>query len=343
MWEHEKALVRDDSEIDFNLAIGDPVALRNLLCYQHAFPIAKSSGYPKIELSPKLLRAIKEADLPVKKHLVPTHGAKHALHAALYALNTGPVAKIVRFRRPFWVSYPSIAQYAGMDWASSQGAHKTENQIYIHASPNNPDGFIASSPFNEQNIPEGSSVIWDAAYAHRLYGWTHNDFAGHHDISVWSGGKLTGDTGARVGWLSTDNEDLASRARQYVEQTTSGVSPHAMDSVAASLSAISKMPDIVANFRNVILDNESVVGTALGQIDPTFTNMTDVGGMFLWTHVPQYEKLDKALKAAKIAVLRGEACGMNDPGWYRWSLGQSEEFTSKAMNALTKAAKRTVK
>jgi aspartate/methionine/tyrosine aminotransferase len=223
-----------------------------------------------------------------------------------------------------------------MDWKDSGGVLDPEDEIYIHASPNNPDGLIRGGPFVEGKVPNGCSVVWDAAYAHRLYGWRHSHFPGYHDISVWSGGKLTGNTGARVGWLSTDDEFLADRARQYVEQTTSGVSVDAQVAVTVDLEKLAYEPSIADEFRESVSVNRLIITNALLQVDDDLTDHTDEGGMFMWVYSPQSFKLNKALKTAKIAVLRGEACGMKAPGWYRWSLGQSNEFTRNAMNALTK-------
>lgn len=335
MWTHEKSLTRDNKNINWNLCIGDPVIIRNQL-KSMAFeaPSLSKLDYPSLEVLPELESAIRAF---VGKHtgefIVPTIGAKHALHAAVYALTRSGLKKKVTAPVPFWVSYPTIARYADCDWTEHIPLNYWDSElIEIIASPNNPDGWIWT---DAEVVPYRKTLrIWDAAYASPLYGF-NAETVPLHDISVWSGGKLTGLPGLRVGWMTTSNETYANDARQFVEQTTSGVSQLTQLHAAQALRYLGHNISIVEKVREQIQENQDLILGTLGELAEPMDSKINPG-MFLWMKSRNPEVLDKALASAKISVLRGEACGKTDSGWYRWALGQPVEFTRAAMEDLRK-------
>lgn len=329
-WNHEKALVRGQTGIDFNLAIGEPRVVRDELTglWIPEMNVAKCD-YPAMDAEKSLLGVIQGFNLQHRSDcfIVPTMGAKHALHAALYALTQDrPLLPLVSYKRPYWVSYPTIAKYAMLD--SAEG-NTDEDSIEILAIPNNPDGECSATPRQENCVAR----IWDAAYASPIYGW-NGRIPAEVDISVWSGGKLTGLPGLRVGWLATRDENLAAYARQYVEQTTSGVPQYTQELTASAFKHIN-VEQRVCRIQKTLSDNSRIIGKFLSKhFNAAFR--VSKPGMFYWGRVPEYERLDKALKEAKVAVLSGEACGMKTKGWYRWSLGQPVHYTRAAIKQLEK-------
>lgn len=338
-WEHEKALVREDIPGGFNLAVGDPEVLRATVL-QHVddrdwvdFYSKSNTGYPSLDAPYWFKEAVYEQNIGFHKYIVPTHGAKHALHAALYALTVdSPVKKTAYFPRPFWVSYPAMAEAAGIEVAHDFGflfqneIYDGENIIQVMASPNNPDGHI----FMQTYEPD----IWDAAYASSAYGWKGESYDAK--VVVGSAGKLTGSVNLRVGWLMTDDADLAEKAKRYVEQTTSGVSSLAMAEAAVKMRAVNLT--VKEGYFRHCRDTSALISEEL--VSMGFDHVSyDKCGMFAWMQVKDFEKLDWALAKAKVSVLKGAACGAIGPGYYRWSLGKWRSYTEDALKQLKEASK----
>jgi len=320
-WNHEKALARGVGDFSYNLAIGDPHVVRETLVghdfdYRLLDFFVFQGEYPQIKTIPTLEAIIRKKNLFSGKYIVPTIGAKHALHAALFALTSTETLKCdIYAPAPYWVSYPTMAKFADREFVTTL---TTNNCIQICCNPNNPDGKL--------HQPKTSGpVIWDAAYQSRIYGAISTRVK--CDISVWSGGKLTGMPGLRVGWASTDDKDLFNAMCQYVEQTTSGVSPLMQNLTGQILEATTN--DRIKTIRDLFRKNQEAICGALG-----IPNKPISPGMFFWHKFEDYERLEQALEKAKIAVLRGEACGMTEPGWFRWSLGQNTHITQEAMKQL---------
>lgn len=341
-WGHEQALVRGNTSIQWNLAIGEPTIIRKELKSMGVdVPDLQTLDYPSMDLVPELESAIRAyfGNKVGKRIIVPAIGAKQALHAALYAMTRGPLKKKVTAPVPYWVSYPTIARYADCDWVNHHAYNYWNPElIEIIASPNNPDGWIWNDPVGVDPRRE-TLRIWDAAYASPLYGFPKEEFPPYNDISVWSGGKLTGLPGLRVGWLATHNQEFADAAKQYIEQTTSGVSQVGQRLTAQAIRYIYGHSDgLVDRVRRQMQENQDIILGTIGkflQIKPDKL----APGMFLWVNVPDFmnmSRLDRALEASKIAVLRGSACGKTETGWYRWSLGQPAEYTRAAMEELEK-------
>jgi aspartate/methionine/tyrosine aminotransferase len=338
-WEHEKILVRDDIPGGFNLAVGDPEVLRACVLPriddkdEVEFYSKLNNGYPSLDAPYWFKEAVYEQNIGFHKYVIPTHGAKHALHAALYALTVdSPVKKTAFFPRPYWVSYPAMAEAVGIEIAHSFSylfEHEVfgrEDIIEIMASPNNPDGHI----FRQNYEPD----IWDAAYASSAYGWKGENYDAK--IVVCSAGKLTGNVNLRVGWLMTDDADLAEKAKRYVEQTTSGVSSLAMAEAVVKMRAVT--PTAKEGFFKHCRDTSELIGNEL--VDMGFNNVSyDKRGMFAWMQVKDFEKLDWALAEAKVSVLKGTACGAIGPGYYRWSLGKWRSYTEDALKQLKDCVK----
>lgn len=153
-WEHEKALVRDGGNFRWNLAIGDPVIVRNTI--KDVFVLPYRDGYPTMKMEKPLEQVARNVLDITSDFLIPTVGAKQALHAALFALSQGPVKPKVALKTPYWVSYPSMANMAGLEICDTQT--KSDDDINIVCVPSNPNGDVR---YNHYVYPE----IWDAAYA----------------------------------------------------------------------------------------------------------------------------------------------------------------------------------
>jgi aspartate/methionine/tyrosine aminotransferase len=316
-WENESQLVRGATEGQFNLAIGDPVFLREVFqpYYPRHYPADLS--YPDTKPSPELLAELQK--LHPGQEIVVTCGAKQALHAAAYALKEDDSVVWLTHRTPCWPSYPTLADMHGMHFSDIP----MMTEVNCNTSPNNPDGTESSYPCN----------IWDSAYSHSVYGWS--GMPPPHDISVWSAGKMLGSPGVRVGWLCTEDSELAERARRYVEQTTSGVPTTSQYHVSATLRNTNAVrEDLYSKAREVLEINSQSFMRLHPYLDTVSGYPMNGRGMFAWFKVKESEKFKVAAKKAKVLVINGSACLESSPGWFRLSLGNTSCYTAAAIDAL---------
>lgn len=325
-WESDKHLIRTQEPGWYNLAIGEPYFLQwDLSAY---YPDANGAriGYPTSEPEPELKVELEK--LHPGKLVVVTVGAKQALYAAIYAWKQRyPGTMCLNHHHPFWPTYPTVARLSGLDFIHDPWYQSIA--VNVITAPNNPDG---SNAFAH---PGAQCDIWDAAYATTTYGWYEKDHNPKHKMAVWSAAKMLGLSGARVGWLTTEDPELAASAAQFVEQTTSGAPTNGQHLVAGTLSNLG--PDREKRFwmaNKLISTNAQLLGgTIKDHAELEGYHRTGMG-MFSWVRPYETEKFNAALNAAKIRVVPGVVCGK--PGYVRISLGLKTLDMMKAMDALTK-------
>ena len=206
----------------------------------------------------------------------------------------------------------------------------TGSGLQIRTGPNNPDGSLVKEKCD----------IWDAAYAHEVYGWDRT--VPDAGISIWSAAKLYGLSGLRIGWLATWDEEVARKAAHYVEITTSGVSLysqwHLADVIAAELQNNDEVKESYAEARAHLLQNSFIIRGALEPhcdvLDGVLKPMGPRLGMFGWVKAKKPVLFGAALEKSKVKFVTGEACGMYEHGWYRISAGHRLEYTKNAMDKL---------
>ncbi len=149
---------------------------------------------------------------------------------------------------------------------------------------------------------------------------------------------MFGLSGERIGWALTEDAELAERMADYVEKTTSGVNIHAqarlarvinMNSGCLAAGYMYAREDLLANFQCFEQLIAAYCDYCRFYIEPPV-------GMFQWFLVADHKKFQAALERAKVALVDGRACGMEEEGWYRMSMGHTLEVTR---NALTRLAK----
>ena len=315
-------MAKTDEPGVINLAVGEPGCLQDTFSlyglYEGVGDIPKQA-YPPLAGTRELLDELRQ--LHPKGDIVVAAGAKQALLAAIYAYRqtraSSNSAMTVVHRRPYWPSHKTLAELAGCDFASVGGSI---NEIRVNTSPNNPDGSIDHTPCD----------IWDAAYAHYVYGFDVEDTP-PHETAVYSAAKLFGVSGDRVGWLVTSNSEVAKVAAAYVESTTSGVSIYSQQRVANVLWRIHDHPAVAEEaYRGVrarMKENALALEDVLDQL--IFANR----GMFAWIKIE--DDLRRRFAAAKVRYLPGEACGKR--GWARINLGASDYLFDAAMQKLRNA------
>jgi aspartate/methionine/tyrosine aminotransferase len=320
-------MLRGDPKDGFNLAVGEPAFLQwytGFAGYRQLMAI--DTRYPPYGGDALLIERIRATNPNVKKHVIVTVGAKHALSAAFYAFHerrTWPVRTAI-LPRPYWPSYPTLLKLAGYSVVSPENSLPSD--LTIVTSPNNPDGAETIGDFD----------VWDAAYFHRtLYGATAVPNA---KVSVWSMAKLYGLSGVRLGYATTDDDELAELMRKYVEITTSGVANDSQQRVAQLLEL---SPEVVAadhaQARVQLLKNGQIFNQYLGSYYVEARGVpVDGRGMFAWVRFPDADRVKRALAASKVTAIPGTACGASD-AWWRFSMGHKPSYTEAACDALERA------
>lgn len=327
----------DDS--GYNLAIGDPSPLFASFWQAagavHAFK-GSDLGYPKIDGSPALVEQL-QAHYP-KKHFVVANGAKQAILAAFYAYKACGKLGVAHATEARWPSYPTLTKMSHLTWDTipalgRDGYEVSDDDIRLITYPNNP-GREPSAKLLRQKWD-----IWDAAYASATYAFDPKRKP-KAKIEIYSAAKLFGIPGLRVGWIATDDEQLATFAKEYVELTTSGVSNFSQAMAAGCLRYTAENPDkwnaCMAGVDELICENAAIV-TELEDFIPELKSIVETGrsGMFSLINF-NHPNFDPS--AAGVKLVPGSVCGLEE-GWYRVSLGQTNEYTRKAVEALKLALK----
>lgn len=317
-WAADSQLLRDDMS-GFNLSLGEPHFLHQTMVENNIFPkeITGEFPYPKTTAEPELERELRKY-FP-DGHIVVANGAKQALAAVFKHLaNAAWAYPNIYVEAPYWPSYPTLMQSAGVKLSS-------DYKFILDAYPNNPDGRMIDRKVD----------ILDAAYYSPVYTQGKlkiGPLADMCNVSVWSAAKLFGCSGVRVGWLHTYDDLLAKSARQYIEQTTSGVSVLSQRFIASTMQNLQpKQTEVYATAIERLEKNRAIFEKLTPHID--ISNYKS--GMFAWFRPVSYKKFSDAMTRANVRLVTGDACG-GSPLFFRMSLGHTNDTTEMAVNALLK-------
>lgn len=307
----------------FNLAIGEPLFLREKMERHYPRTYPTDVGYPDTKPLPFLEEELRR--LHPEGEIVVTCGAKQALHAAIHAMAV-PEGDLLH-PVPSWPSYGSLAEIHGLNLV--RAVEIPLMTVSVNSCPNNPDGSMDSRDCD----------IWDAAYAHSVYGYSQyvrKPFA--HRVSVWSAGKMLGSPGIRVGWLVTKDKGIAEAARRYVEQATSGVPVTSQYHAAYTLWSTQRTrQDIFRRARETLLANFALTTIYLDEHIQDLTHYAtrvERAGMFLWFKARDPIRFAAALERSGVLLVPGSAFGNPEAGVYRMSMGMPHSYTEDAVKML---------
>lgn len=325
---HDMQMARGHVEGGYNLAVGEPVLLQKHL----QFPDFRSYGpfeYPTMDGDPQLIEHLRALH-PESKYFVVANGAKQALTAAFWALKETSHKDSVRHTAPYWPSYPTLARMVGLNFCSAGGSAFSQ-EIDVITSPNNPDG--------SQCVKGQACDVWDAVYAHSLYGW--NGVEPYARVRVYSASKLLGLSGVRIGWAVTNDKWLADAMRRYVEFTTSGVSALSQQYLSWALGHMERFNPVecFAAARREMLQNGHALKQLLGSHLKEVKGVPATGtGMFAYVRPADPIAFRVACEEAKVAVVTGVACGMSED-WYRLNMMAGVRHTWAALCAIKEKIK----
>jgi len=315
-WAADSQLLRDDVS-GFNLSLGEPHFLHETMVKHGVFPseLHGAYPYPKTKAEPELEAQLRRY-FP-DGHLIIANGAKQALAAVFrYLSEAAWTYPTIYVQAPYWPSYPTLIKEAGMRQSS-------DYKFSLDAYPNNPDGRMIDRRVD----------VLDAAYYSPVYTNGKLKIGPLKDkcsVSVWSAAKLFGCSGVRVGWLHTYDDRMAQSARQFVEQTTSGVSVLSQRFLASTMQTLQTKEALVYEEAiNKLETNRKIFQRLSPHVDISYC----ANGMFAWFRPVSHKKFSDALIRANVRMVTGDACG-DLHTYFRMSLGHTNEVTEQAVTAL---------
>lgn len=308
----------------FDLGWGDPVVVRQAL-FQFDIPIIQSNseayGYTnnsqreEIYHNCKLLnRHFFSRDY---KYVVITVGAMQALQGLCdYYKQCGYTG--LRADKTYFPYYPEAAKRNNLRFNS---IYKSTRDIRIIDSPSNPKGMVTSS--------EEFIEIWDAVYNNNIYKTIKSVPLRNAAVVIGSFGKLFGLSGLRLGWVSTDNENIYKHLKHYVEVNTCSLPTPSVVMVNQIVKGY--LTDWGINYENLARSYIDRNREELCKVLNIFDNQKiSTNGMF---YFPKCSiKARKILDKADIRYVEGSSCG--DKESIRLNLAQDNLLTKQAIQQI---------
>ena len=289
--------------------------------------------------------------------ILVTNGGKHAVYNTFEAL-LNPGDEVI-LPAPYWTTYPEPIALAGavtvpvlttapdgfratVDQLEAARTDKTKALVFV--SPSNPTGAVYSRDEIEAigtwAVEHGIWVITDEIYEHLVYG--DNEFHSLpvvvpeiRDRCVILNGvaKTYAMTGWRVGWMIGPS-DLIKAATNLQSHSTSNVCNVAQ---VAALAAVSGPLDAVAEMRTAFDRRRTTMHSLLSGIDGVvcpepqgaFYAYPDLSGVLGRTYdgvtpTTTLELADLLLEKAKVAIVPGEAFGVEGGARLSFALGDDD-------------------
>jgi aspartate aminotransferase len=361
-----------------NLSIGEPDFDTPLhICEAATAAMAKGyTHYPPVAGLPELRTAIsnklqRENGLSYPaENIIVSNGAKHSLLNAILALvNPGDEVLIPA---PYWVSYPSMIQYAGgvpvsipstveddfkVSAAKLEAAITPKTKLLLFSSPCNPSGSVLSRAEIEAwkdvlvKYPH-IFILSDEIYEKINYSAAHCSLAEYPEfkdrIAVINGlSKGYAMTGWRMGYLAGPKELIAACDKIQGLMTSGASSVSQM----ASVMALEGPQDCVLDMKNVFEQRRNTFHAALSSIPNLPCNLPD-GAFYLFPDVSYYLGMKTPdgkvvntaddlclylLDQGHVSAVSGEAFG--HASCIRLSYAAAEEQLTKAAQRIAEALK----
>jgi len=186
-----------------NLGWGYPICVKEVLDFKY---ISNSNlsptidmDYPAYEGKEALINQIK--NLTGKKYVIITNGATQAINIILRALRKHENKEIVMTNKHTFPYYSGMIHKAGLtqQYITKDTLSIANNVINLIDMPSNPWGKVHEIKDLSNN------TIHDAVYNNKIYINSTINRTVNARIEVGSVSKLLGITGARIGWIATND------------------------------------------------------------------------------------------------------------------------------------------
>ena len=264
------------------------------------------------------------------KHVVITNGTTGAINVVLRVLNRLEGKKTCFTHKYHFPYYPSIITKNG--YKHEFGLYKQHekqlakpNSVGLVDSPSNPEGDLLLYSDHHNN------VIWDSVYHNPVF---INSIAvkPDHRVNCGSYSKVFGLTGARIGWIATNNDAdyIAFRDENLYETCT--ISFAGQDFLIDVLNN-TDLENFMRSARYRINNNREM----FDRISYLFDGQpVPENGMFYCAWATRYTV--ELLKKLNIKCVKLDSAGEDQ--FLRFNMAQTNEITTKAIRYLLKEDKR---
>ena len=323
----------------FQFAWGDPVCVRQALkemlrndplLHSPHLELIRDGGYPVHEGNPRLIELLKNLALRQSglrpKHLFVTNGATGGLNSALSVIKDKEEFCITH--GTYFPFYPAIISQTGFVHGDESDMEHIESSYYSHKnhvtlidSPNNPLGHLWYE----------SVDIFDSAYG--AYHYRKGSVVPQSwRIMVGSLGKTLGIPGIRIGWVSTNDDDLGIMLARYVTASYAGLPIQSQDTAIWYLGQLhDKMDEFEKLAGNYIDDNRNEFQKVMDHFEQS---SVPERGMFCVLEIGDKER--RVLESVGVKWQCGTTWG-RDKNWARLSLGQNRELTREVVHEILRS------
>lgn len=277
---------------------------------------------PRLEVSIRTLHNMIGNAAQSQCEVVVGNGASQLVSAIAYATQKMDIYQIL-LEPPYWGRLKFLLNLgAGAvgnrpDVVRKHKALINDKYFKFAVNPNNPD--------NKQSEPEGELSVADMCYYWPQY--VKNIEMKSYDVMIFGLGKATGHAGVRIGWALVKNPRVAELMREFVHQSTCGVSKDSQKRAVTILNKVvkpSEVPEITCfDFAKEKLKNRWWAFRAA--VRGKFAVEND-SGMFAWCRgeVP-----------AGLKVMSAESSGISDNSYFRINLGCDDETFAAMLKVIS--------
>ena len=316
-----------------DLSWGDPFFLLELLETLHKpkFSTVNDLTYAPDAGMEELIAQVKSLTYKTTgnhyKHFLITNGATQAINIIMKVWKKERKISSVITSELGYPYYPEMIRKVGLDHIQDSHLiypqHKTyDTNMFIIDSPSNPLGKQISG--NKKK-----NTIWDAVYHNPIYN-ANKLIKPSHDVYVSSLSKLMGVTGARIGWIATNN---MAEYNSFLNESLYDIATVSKPSQKLAIELLSNINmDTFMDFGKILLDNNREILQKISSL--TDTDVQEVGMFYTFE---ADGSLKKVFKKANINFVE-----VNDRNhdYIRLNLGQTASVLIESVKRITKADRR---
>ena len=317
----------------FNLAWGHSVAVREAFvkyCKTTTIITPQSLmkyDYPAHEGEKALISLTADVILNTLgltyKHIFITSGATGGCVISLRAFKQLGYTHCFTRQPPFYVRYPKMIEASGLEHTLNPLKNHSGTVAMIDL-PSNPLGVMTTPSFI------GLPVILDAVYLNQVYMNPIQVKHIPHDVLIGSYSKLLGINGIRLGYMATNDDQLAAKMSELVTSEYCGLSMPSQDLLIDILPTFDWHQFYPYARYKLDLNREQ-----FQRIEKFFQD-TPVNPIGMFYYAPTDQKCKDILVRAGVQYVPGSSMGTTD-AFGRFNLAQDNKLVEEAVRAILKA------
>lgn len=255
------------------------------------------------------------------RHVLITNGTTQAINILLRVYKKGGGRVYVETPELGYPFYDDMIKKSGFERKFLGGSYNLDHmKVNLIDSPSNPLG-------KQYNISNVDPTIWDAVYHNKVYNADMN-IKPRHDVMVNSFSKMLGLTGARIGYIATQDSELYDECFQECLMENATISVPSQELILDILKKVNLGEFMRAGAYSLDRNREE-----FSKISYLFDNQpVQEVGMFYCAN------------ADKKAIQTLDNCGITyvrlNGDMIRLSMGQTNAITRDGVNAILKEDKK---